>query len=161
MVSFGMKLNRRMGWVALVLVAATLPGARVIRAYDDVDAATKAKIAGYDKGPASVDVSAYPATIQKDYAVFRQRCTLCHTLARPINSDFVMPDEWSRYIKRMMHKPGSMISNANAKKIYTFLVYDATIRKKAALDGKLASAAPADKADAEAKIQKVIQESAQ
>jgi hypothetical protein len=156
-----MKFNRRMGWIALVVAAAAMSGTRVIRADDDVDAATKAKIAGFDKGPASIDVSSYPATIQKDYAVFRQRCTLCHTLARPINSDFALPDEWSRYIKRMMHKPGSMISPGSAKKIYQFLVYDATVRKKAALDEKLASASPADKADAEAKIQKVIQESAQ
>jgi len=126
-------------------------------AEDDVDAATKAKIANFDKGPASIDISAYPAGIQKDYGVFREKCTLCHTLARPINSDFALPDEWSRYIKRMMHKPGSMISAGQAKKIYDFLVFDATIRKKDLLDGKLAAATPADRAEAQDKIMKLLQ----
>lgn len=121
-----------------------------------VDAATLAKIAEFDKGPSKIDVSAYPAGIQKNYAVFREKCTLCHTLARPINCDFALPDEWSRYVKRMMFKPGSMISAANAKQIYEFLVFDANIRKKALLDTKLAAATAADKADAETKIKEVI-----
>jgi hypothetical protein len=66
-----------------------------------------------------------------------------------------MPDEWSRYIKRMMHKPGSGISNADGKSIYEFLVYDSSIRKKAMLDEKLAKATPDEKKDAEAKIKEV------
>jgi len=56
-----------------------------------------------------------------------------------------------------MHKPGSMISNGQAKKIYDFLVFDATIRKKAMLDGKLAAATPEDRAEAQDKITKLIQ----
>src|ERR1700690_1261119 len=114
--------------LALMLLGAAgyvLVGTRVVRAADaafgaDIDAATKAKILQFDKGPATVDVSAYPPGIQKNYAVFREKCTLCHTLARPINSDFVLPADWSRYIKRMMHKPGSMISTVQGKKIYEF-----------------------------------------
>jgi len=64
------------------------------------------------------------------------------SLSRPINSDYATPDEWSRYIKRMMHKPGSGISNADGKKIYDFLVYDSSVRKKAMLDDKLAKPLP-------------------
>lgn len=138
--------------VTLLLLA----GAGLCRAAtDDVDAATLARIAQFDKGPSTIDVSKYAPEIQKDYKIFRQKCTVCHTLARPINSDFVLPDEWSRYVKRMMHKPGSMISGADAKKIYTFLVYDASVRKQAALDAKLAGLSAADKAAAEAKIKAV------
>jgi hypothetical protein len=66
-----------------------------------------------------------------------------------------MPDEWSRYIKRMMNKPGSNISPGDGKKIYEFLTYDSSIRKKAMLDDKLAKATPEDKAAAEAKIKEV------
>lgn len=121
-----------------------------------VDAATLAKIAEFDKGPSKIDISAYPAGIQKNYAVFREKCTLCHTLARPINCDFALPDEWSRYVKRMMFKPGSMISAANAKQIFDFLVYDASVRKKAMLDDKLGKATAEDKAAAEAKLKEVI-----
>lgn len=137
-----------------LLPAALLCGTTVaLRAADDqLDAATKARIAQFDKGPATIDVSAYPASVQKDYQIFRQRCTLCHTLARPINSDFVLPDEWARYVKRMMHKPGSQISPVNAKRIYTFLVYDSGVRKKAMLDAALAKLSPADRAAEQAKL---------
>ncbi len=125
---------------------------------DEIDAATKARIAQFDKGPATVDVSHYPGPIQADYKVFRQKCTLCHTLARPINSDFALPDEWSRYVKRMMHKPGAMISPTDAKKIYTFLVYDASVRKQALLDAKLAQLPAADQTAEKAKMADVRQE---
>ena len=142
--------------ITAVLAVLLLTGAGVCRAAtDDVDAATKARIAEFDKGPATVDVSKYPAGIQKDYDVFREKCTLCHQLSRPINSDFVLPDEWSRYVKRMMHKPGSGIDSADGKKIYEFLVYDSSVRKKAMLDDKLAKATPEDKTAAEAKIKEV------
>jgi hypothetical protein len=133
----------------------------IYAADDDVDAATKAKIAEFDKGPASIDVSAYPAGIKKNYELFREKCAQCHTLARPINSDFAMPDEWSRYVKRMMNKPGSMISPANAKKIYEFLVYDTNVRKKALFDEKFAKATAEEKADAEKRISDVLQAYAQ
>lgn len=144
-------MNTRL--LAAFCVAALFGTAWTVRAADEpIDAATKAKIAQFDKGPATIDVSAYPAPIQKAYGVFRQRCTLCHALARPINSDFVLPDEWSRYVKRMMHKPGSNISPETAKTIYTFLVFDSSVRKKAMLDAALAKLAAADRAAAEKKI---------
>ena len=158
-----MKASSIVSVTLLGLAGFALIATNAIYAADDdvVDAATKAKIAEFDKGPAKIDVSAYPAGIQKNYDVFREKCTLCHTLARPINSDFALPDEWSRYVKRMMHKPGSMISAAQAKKIYEFLAYDSSVRKKALFDEKLAKATPADKADAEAKVKEVVEAYAQ
>ena len=87
--------------------------------------------------------------------MFSQKCTQCHKLSRPVNCDYAMPDEWSRYVKRMMRKPGSGISSSEAKQIFEFLVYDSSIRKKALLDEKLAAAKPEDKAAAEAKIKEV------
>ena len=157
-----MKLIQKLALILLGAAAPALVGTGVMRAADDeVDAATKAKIAQFDKGPSTIDVSAYPAGIQKDYAVFHEKCALCHTLARPVNSDFALPDEWSRYIKRMMHKPGAMISSVQAKKIYDFLVYDSSVRKKAMFEEKLAAATPADKAEAEAKLNELLQAYAQ
>jgi len=127
-----------------------------VRAADDViDAATKAKIAEFDKGPSSIDVSKYPAGAKANYSVFKSTCSLCHTLARPINCDFVLPDEWSRYVKRMMFKPSSNITPEKAKKIYQFLVYDSTIRKKEILDQRLAASTPEEKAAALSKIEEV------
>ena len=129
--------------------------AGLARAEDQLDAETKARVDRFEKGPATIDVSKYPDGIKDNYEVFSTKCTQCHKLSRPINSDYATPEEWSRYIKRMMHKPGSGISNADGKKIYEFLVYDSSVRKKAMLDEKLAKATPQEKTDAEAKIKEV------
>jgi hypothetical protein len=114
------------------------------------------RIEQFDKGPATINVSAYPAAAKQDYEVFTQKCSQCHKLSRPINSDFALPDDWSRYIHRMMSKPGSGIDSGSGAKIYNFLVYDSSVRKKAMLDAKLAKASPAEKAAAEAKIKEVV-----
>jgi hypothetical protein len=115
-----------------------------------------ARIQQFDKGPATINVSPYPAAIQQDYAVFTQKCSQCHKLSRPINSDFVLPSEWSRYIHRMMSKPGSGIDSGSGAKIYDFLVYDSSVRRKAMLDARLAKASPAERAAEEAKIKEVV-----
>lgn len=81
-----------------------------------------------DKGPDKIDVSAYPAEIQKDYKLFASKCSKCHTIARPINT-MMSRDEWERYVKRMMHKPNSGISDAQGKDIFAFLLHDQTNRK--------------------------------
>ncbi len=73
----------------------------------ELDAETKARIERFEKGPATIDVSKYPQGIQDNYELFSHKCSQCHKLSRPINSDYALPDEWSRYIKRMMYKPGS------------------------------------------------------
>lgn len=92
------------------------------------------RIAAYDKGPAKIDVSKYPAAMQAGYKLFATRCGKCHTIARAINSDFVLEDEWERYVKRMMRKPGSGISANDGKIIYEFLAFDSKTRKKALYD---------------------------
>ena|SRR5208282_2629788 len=141
---------------ALLGVAAlNLAAAYVARAEDQLDPETKARVERFEKGPATIDVSKYPDGIKENYEVFSQKCTQCHKLSRPINSDYALPDEWSRYIKRMMHKPGSGIGNADGKKIYEFLVYDSSIRKKKMFDEKLAKATPQEKTDAETKLKEV------
>jgi len=140
----------------LGLAAFGLATATVSRAADTLDPATKARVERFEKGAATVNVSKYPAGIQAAYQVFSQKCTQCHKLSRPINSDYALPDEWSRYVKRMMHKPGSGISADDGKKIYDFLVYDSSVRKKAMVDSKLAKAPAAEKADAETKIKEVL-----
>jgi hypothetical protein len=81
-----------------------------------------------DKGPNKIDVSSYPAEQQKAYKVFSDKCAKCHTIARPINTSMTKP-EWERYVKRMMHKPGSGISDSQGKTIFEFLAYDQETRK--------------------------------
>jgi hypothetical protein len=148
-------MNNKWGAFLLGVAALVLVGAGVARAEDQLDAETKARLDKYEQGPATIDVSKYPQGIQDIYETFSQKCTQCHKLSRPINSDYALPDEWSRYVKRMMHKPGSGIDSSDGKKIYEFLVYDSSVRKKAMVDDKLAKLAPADKTAAEAKIKEV------
>src|ERR1035438_9024991 len=138
--------------IVIFSLAVAAAGALVARAADEpLDAETKARVERFEKGPATIDVSKYPDGIKEDYEVFSTKCTQCHKLSRPINSDYALPEEWSRYIKRMMHKPGSGISSGDGKKIYDFLVYDSSIRKKKAVDEKLAKATPEEKTAAEGK----------
>ena len=86
----------------------------------------------YDKGPSVIDVSKYPKEMQDTYKNhFVPRCSKCHTIARAINSPYVLPAEWKTYIQKMMKKPGSGLNPAAAKAIYEFCVYDSPIRKKA------------------------------
>lgn len=73
-----------------------------------------------DKGPSKVDVSSYAKDVQDNYAVFAGKCSKCHTLARPINTN-LKPEEWKMYVKRMMNKPDSGISPDQGKRIYQFL----------------------------------------
>jgi hypothetical protein len=135
-----------------------LAGALLLRAADGAaDAETQARIEKYDKGPATINVSDYPQKLQDYYEVFSQKCSQCHRLSRPINSDYVLPEQWSRYIKRMMYKPGSNISASDAKKIYDFLVYDSSVRKKKQLDAKLKTLTASERAAQEQKINGVVQ----
>lgn len=108
-----------------------------------------------DYGPGTVDISKYPPDLQAKYRLFARRCSQCHTIARPINSQYLelSPEEqaaarakepdlfkndqvwhveehvWSRFVKRMMAKPGANIQNEEAKKIWQFLVEDSQARK--------------------------------
>ena len=125
-----------------VLVAIGLTGLmRVVRAQDKEEPLDP-RILKYDKGPAKIDISKYPADMQKRYKVFEKKCASCHTLARPINCEFALDDEWERYIKRMMRKAGpSLISADDGKQIFEFVSYDSKTRRKALFDKKTAEAA--------------------
>lgn len=126
--------------MAVMLLAGIAFGGamRIVRAQDK-DEPLDPRILKYDKGPAKIDISKYPADMQKKYKVFEKKCGNCHTLARPINCDFALDDEWERYIKRMMRKAGPSLMNADdGKQIFEFLVYDSKTRKKAMYDKKAA-----------------------
>ncbi|HKI68281.1 MAG TPA: hypothetical protein VKA67_01740 [Verrucomicrobiae bacterium] len=139
-----------LGVVALVIVGVGVASA------DDLSAADKAQIAQFDKGPRTIDVSSYPEKLQDYYQVFSRKCSQCHKLSRPINSNFVLPEQWSRYIKRMMYKPGSNIGRSDAKKIYDFLVYDSSVRKKKQLEAALKGLKADERAAQEKKIKEVV-----
>lgn len=121
----------------LVLAILALVGTGVVVAQDEpVDP----RMAGYDKGPDKINVSKYTPEMQKAYKVFTAKCAKCHTLARAINCEFALEDEWERYVKRMMRKAGTFITPDEGKQIYEFVAYDSKIRKKALYDKKVAEA---------------------
>ena len=129
---------KRFAAVALLaLIGVT--GAIRIAVAQDKEEPLDPRILKYDKGPSKIDVSKYPPDMQKKYALFTKKCAQCHTIARPINCDFALEEEWDRYIHRMMRKAGSSaISPDDGKAIFEFLVYDSKTRKKAMYDKKMA-----------------------
>lgn len=70
-----------------------------------------------------LDPSGLPREVQADYAVFAQRCSKCHSLARPLNSGITDENYWSMYVERMRRQPGSGISPKDATEILRFLYY--------------------------------------
>lgn len=116
------------GATAAILLAAVVAagGASAQPASDE-----EMKVYDADLGRAWIDVSAYPPEQQQAYAVFAQKCSKCHTLARPVNSS-LRGDEWMSYIARMSRKPGSGISPGDGEVILDFLVFDAARRERTA-----------------------------
>jgi cytochrome c5 len=127
--------------VATLFAALAVAGlVRAVRAQQK-DEPVEPRILAYDKGPAKIDVSKYTPEMKTKYKVFADKCAKCHTIARPINCEFALDDEWERYIKRMMNKAGTLISPAEGKQIFEFLTYDSKIRKKTLYDQKTKDAA--------------------
>lgn len=119
--------------MCLLLIVST-PVARA----EEKSSAEEARIAALDKGPSKIDVSKYPDEMKANYKAFTGRCGgKCHGPARAINSTFALPEEWERYVKRMMRKPGSGIAPEEGKKIFDFLKYDSSVRKKDLIERKL------------------------
>ncbi|MBI4519063.1 MAG: hypothetical protein HY699_25005 [Deltaproteobacteria bacterium] len=146
--------------LSLAVASALLLAIAPTRA-QELDAETKARIEKAEAGPSEIDVSKYPAKLQDAYKVFSQKCSQCHKLSRPINSEFALPEEWERYVKRMMRKPDSGIDAAVAKSIYELLVYDASVRKKDLLDKKLAALSAEERQTNTERLNKVKQTYAQ
>ncbi len=75
-----------------------------------------------DNGAGSIDVSRYPPDMQKAYDVFAAKCSKCHPLARSVNARFT-PQDWKRYMKKMIRRPNSGVNEEQAAYIYDFLKY--------------------------------------
>jgi hypothetical protein len=95
----------------------------------------------WDRGVDKIDVSKYPPEIKQKYKVFSEVCSQCHTLARAVNCDFVLDEDWERYIKRMMRRGKGVVTPEMARTSYEFAVYDAKVRKKELYEKRLKEAA--------------------
>ena len=75
-----------------------------------------------------IDVSTYPAEIQADYRVFRDKCSECHSVASSLKLS-MSPAEWTFWVKKMAAMPSSHTNDKEAKQILDFLNYDEVHRK--------------------------------
>src|SRR5256885_16136139 len=73
-----------------------------------------------------LDPRQMPVEVRADYALFAQRCSKCHSLARPLQSGIIGDDYWADYVERMRRQPGSGISPEDATLILRFLHYFST-----------------------------------
>ena len=117
--------------------------------------AEEARLKKLDAGPKTIDVAQYPAEQQKAYKLFEAKCVTCHVLARAVNTEMVIPADWERYIKRMMYKPNSGISSTEARTLFRFLIYDASVRKADLLRKAMAGLPAADRTAAIARVKEV------
>lgn len=78
-----------------------------------------------------LDAERLPESVRADYAVFAQKCSKCHTLARPLNSGIEDNEHWDRYVARMRRQPSSGISEEDTRPILRFLYYYSLERRRA------------------------------
>jgi len=119
-------MRRGLFWAVLAaaLTSACAPQERPLTEED-----MKAQFA-WDLGPNTIEIYAYPADKKDDYALFRSRCSRCHTLARPINAPYASRENWTEYVKKMNKRSGNVLLAADEeKRIVDFLVFDAKQRK--------------------------------
>jgi hypothetical protein len=77
-----------------------------------------------------LDPRSLPEAIRPDYALFAQRCSKCHSLARPLQSGIDDDEFWARYVARMRQQPGSGISADDSGVILRFLHYFAAEQRR-------------------------------
>ena len=88
------------------------------------------------------EAAALPSNLRADYLVFAQRCSKCHSLARPLNSGIDSDEYWKLYVERMRRQPASGISVADTLPILRFLhayAVEQRKRKEALLDAPIPS----------------------
>jgi mono/diheme cytochrome c family protein len=78
-----------------------------------------------------IDPLTLPEAVRADYDVFAQRCSKCHSLARPLSSGIDDDDYWATYVAKMRRQPNSGISQDDTVVILRFLHYfSAELQKK-------------------------------
>ncbi len=75
-----------------------------------------------------IDTAGFPANIQKDYGIFRNKCGACHGLDTSLKPSLT-PALWAFEVKKMQAMASSQFNNEQAKAILDFLNYDELHRK--------------------------------
>jgi hypothetical protein len=70
-----------------------------------------------------LDAATLPEEVRVDYALFADRCSKCHSLARPLTSGIDEDAYWVDYVARMRRQPASGITMQDTVGILRFLHY--------------------------------------
>ncbi len=70
-----------------------------------------------------LDPATLPVEVRSDYALYAQRCSKCHSLARSLTSGIDSDAYWVDYVARMRRQPASGISKEDTVGILRFLHY--------------------------------------
>lgn len=82
-----------------------------------------------------VVVGSIPSELRDEYALFAQRCSKCHSLARALNNGDRDEKYWALYVTRMRRQPSSGIAPEDEPPILRFLnYYSAQLRAESAPD---------------------------
>lgn len=113
-----LRIGRVVWWLAAV-APAVLGTALLLNAQYDQNAA-----------PPKIDISSYPPEIQRDYKVFNQKCSECHSTANSLKLS-MSPEQWKYWVGHMAAMPSSNINDKDATEILAFLNYDEVHRTTA------------------------------
>jgi hypothetical protein len=70
-----------------------------------------------------LEVSQIPQDKRAEYNLFADRCSRCHSLARPLNAGITREEEWRNYVRRMRRQPSSGIAPEDEEPLVRFLVW--------------------------------------
>jgi hypothetical protein len=70
-----------------------------------------------------LDVATLPVDMRADYEIFAQKCSKCHSLARPLQSGITDDGFWKDYFDRMRRQSGSGITAEDERPVLHFLHY--------------------------------------
>ncbi len=103
-----------------------------------------------------LDVSSYPAALQKANEVFENKCSACHSLRKSIGTNTVLPSDWERSLQRMQAMPDSGLTARDIQQVYELLVYDTVKRRGGYLQAQMKVLSAEQKAQEQAKITAVM-----
>jgi mono/diheme cytochrome c family protein len=95
-------------WRTLAMIVASWPGASCRQTGEPAEGLAETEL---------------PAEVRADYEVFAQRCSKCHSLARPLRSGITDDGFWKEYVERMRRQASSGISPSDVEPILRFLHY--------------------------------------
>lgn len=92
-----------------------------------------------------IDVSSYPANIQREYRVFKNKCSECHTTAKALQR-VQTPDLAKLWVLKMQAMPAADITDKQATEIIDFINYNQSRAPKT--DAEAPAKSAAEKPDA-------------